>query len=55
MRSGIDLREDAVAADALDRYDELFFADYRGLTSIEQVGTTNYMSLVVDRIARAMR
>lgn len=55
VRSGIDLREDAVAADALDRYDELFFADYRGLTSIEQVGTTNYMSLVVDRIGRAMR
>ena len=55
VRSGIELREDAVAADALDRYDELFFADYRGLTSIEQVGTTNYMSLIVDRIARAMR
>lgn len=54
-RAEITLREDAVAADALDRYDELFFADYRGLTSIEQIGTTNYMSLVVDRIVRAMR
>lgn len=54
-RAEIALREDVVAADALDRYDELFFADYRGLTSIEQIGTTNYMSLVVDRIVRAMR
>lgn len=51
----IALREDVVAADALDRYDELFFADYRGLTSIEQIGSTNYMSLVVDRIVRSMR
>lgn len=54
-RSEITLREDVVAADALDRYDELFFADYRGLTSIEQIGSTNYMSLLVDRIVRAMR
>ena len=54
-RSEIALREDVVAADALDRYDELFFADYRGLTSIEQIGSTNYMSLLVDRIVRAMR
>ena len=35
--------------------DEIFFADYRGLTSIGQIGSTNYMSLIVDRIARAMR
>lgn len=54
-RTEIALREDVVAADALDRYDELFFADYRGLTSIEQIGSTNYMSLVVDRIVRSMR
>lgn len=54
-RSEIALREDVVAADTLDRYDELFFADYRGLTSIEQIGSTNYMSLVVDRIVRSMR
>lgn len=54
-RAQIALREDVVPADTLDRYDELFFADYRGLTSIEQLGSTNYMSLVVDRIVRAMR
>ncbi len=54
-RAQIALREDVVSADTLDRYDELFFADYRGLTSIEQLGSTNYMSLVVDRIVRAMR
>lgn len=55
VRSGIDLREEVVAATELNRYDELFFADYRGLTSIEQLDSTNYMSLVVDRIVRAMR
>ena len=54
-RSEIALREDVVVADALDRYDELFFADYRGLTSIDRIGQTNYMSLVVDRIVRSMR
>ncbi len=54
-RTEIALREDVVAADVLENYDELFFADYRGLTSIEQCGQTNYMSLVVDRIVRAMR
>lgn len=55
MRSQITLREDVVSADALDDYDELFYADYRGLTSIERVGQTPYMSLVVDRIVREMR
>lgn len=54
-RSAVTLREDVVATYALDRYDELFFADYRGLTSIDRIGQTNYMSLVVDRIVRSMR
>ncbi|MBR2420148.1 MAG: hypothetical protein IKB14_05470 [Rikenellaceae bacterium] len=55
VREGIDVREDIVSVGALDRYDELFYADYRGLTSIEQIESTNYMSLAVDRIVRSMR
>lgn len=52
---GIEVREDIVSVGALDRYDELFYADYRGLTSIEQIESTNYMSLAVDRIVRSIR
>lgn len=54
-RTDLTLSEQAVLADDLARYDELFFADYRGLTSIEGIESTNYMSLMVDRIVRAMR
>lgn len=55
IRSGTEFAEEIVNVDALDRYDELFFCDCRGLTSIERCGDIRYMSLIVDRIVRHMR
>lgn len=55
IRSGTEFAEEIVSIENLDRYDELFYCDCRGLTSIEQCGDTHYMSLIVDRIADLMR
>ena len=55
MRADITLQEDILSTEMVAECDELFFADYRGLTSIERVGATNYMSLMVDQIVKAMR
>jgi len=55
IRSGTEFAEEIVSVENLDRYDELFYCDCRGLTSIEQCGGTHYMSLIVDRIANLMR
>lgn len=55
MRTDIPLQEDILSTEMVAECDELFFADYRGLTSIERIGATNYMSLMVDQIVKAMR
>lgn len=55
MRADIPLQEDILSTEMVAECDELFFADYRGLTSIERIGATNYMSLMVDQIVKAMR
>ncbi len=55
IRSGAEFSEEIINVEDLDRYDELFYCDCRGLTSIEQCGRTHYMSLIVDRIADLMR
>ena len=54
-RAGIAFEERPLTEERLGRYDELFFSDCRGLTSISECGENTYMSLMVDRIIRQMR
>jgi hypothetical protein len=55
MRAEIPLQEDILSMEMITECDELFFADYRGLTSIERIGQVRYMSLMVDQIIKAIR
>jgi hypothetical protein len=55
VRAEIPLQEDILSMEMITECDELFFADYRGLTSIERIGQVRYMSLMVDQIIKAIR
>lgn len=51
---GIPLREAPLAAAGLDRFDELFYADHRGITALAHCDGIPFMSLTAERIAAAM-
>lgn len=52
--AGLTLREEPVRQTELDRYDELFYVDHRGVTALAHCDGTAYMSLAAERIAAAM-
>ncbi len=52
--AGLTLREEPVRQSELDRYDELFYVDHRGVTALAHCDGTAYMSLAAERIAAAM-
>lgn len=51
---GLEVVEHPVTPDRLARYDELFYADHRGVTALGHCEGVPYMSLTAARIAGAM-
>ena len=51
---GLTLHEEPIRCDELDRLDELFFVDHRGVTALAHCGDTAYMSLTAERTAERM-
>lgn len=52
--AGLALHEKAFTRDELKHFDELFYADHRGITSLSTCDGQPFMSLVAERIAAAM-
>lgn len=51
---GLEVDDEPLAPDRLARYDELFYADHRGITALGHCEGVPYMSLTAARIAAAM-
>lgn len=51
---GFALHEEPVRGDDLERFDELFYVDHRGVTALAHCGETAYMSLTAERVAAEM-
>lgn len=51
---GLEIVEHPIAPGELTRYDELFYADHRGVTALGHCEGVPYMSLTAARIAEAM-
>jgi branched-subunit amino acid aminotransferase/4-amino-4-deoxychorismate lyase len=49
-RSRLDFKEDAILRSDLMNFDELFYADAAGITSIAECDGIKFMSLLVNRI-----
>ncbi len=52
--AGLELREEPVERGMLARMDELFYVDHRGVTAISSCKGMPYMSLIAERVAKAM-
>lgn len=52
--AGLELREEPVERGMLARMDELFYVDHRGVTAISSCKGVPYMSLIAERVAKAM-
>ncbi len=52
--AGFEVEERAIMFEELSRFDELFYADHRGITSLAHCDSLAYMSLAAERIAAAM-
>lgn len=53
-RAGLEATEEPLARDVLARLDELLFVDHRGVTAVGRCEGVPYMSLLAERVARAM-
>lgn len=51
--AGLQLTERPLPREWLSRFDELFYVDHRGITSLSHCDGTPYMSLTAERIARS--
>lgn len=52
--AGIPLVEEPLECAALGRFDELFYADHRGVTALAHCDSHPYMALLAERVAAAM-
>lgn len=50
----LELREQTITIEQLPLFDELFYFDYRGITSIGHCDGRPYMSIIVERVARTL-
>lgn len=51
---GLPLREEPIHRAMLERMDELFYVDHRGVTAFSHCDGVPYMSLIAERVAGAM-
>mgnify|MGYP001521573706 FL=1 len=54
-KAGLQMATADIAVADLDRADEIFFIDYRGITSIGRCGSRAYMHILTERIAENIR
>ena len=52
--AGLELAEEPVRRTELARFDELFYIDYRGVTALSHCDARPFMSLIAERVAKAM-
>lgn len=51
---GLDYRPEEFTFEHLSSFDELFYADHRGITALAHANGTPYMSLTAGRVAKAL-
>lgn len=54
LRAGFDIVEEPLPREALRRFEELFYVDHRGVTSLAHCDGEPFMTLRAERIAEAM-
>lgn len=54
LKAGLELVETPIERRSLPHFDELFYADHRGITALSTCDAHPYMALIAERVAAAM-